>query len=123
MRLQASILITAATLAVLAFAGALGAAAGNTVVHFDDLKQKPGGKWRGNAVLQADTRFCSPNQRLDYESWEFKQCMLGHGWRYSWTEPGTSRGREQTWQEHDEDGTLVTCHSGPGGFGAFCSNF
>ena len=117
------ILITTATLAVVAFASALGAAAGNTTVHFDDLKQKPGGKWRGDAVLQTDTRRCSPNHSLDYESWEFKQCMLGRGWRYSWTEPGTSRGGAQTWQEHDEDGTLLTCHSGPGGFGAFCSNF
>jgi hypothetical protein len=117
------ILITAATLAVVAFAGAVGAAAGNTTVHFDDLKQKPGGKWRGDGVLQSDTRRCSPSHSLDYESWDFKQCMEGRGWRYSWTERQHSRSAEKTWQQYDDDGVWVTCHAILGGFGSVCSNF
>ncbi|HEY6254584.1 MAG TPA: hypothetical protein VIY51_02215 [Xanthobacteraceae bacterium] len=100
-----------------------------TVVHFDDLRKKPSGDWRGDAALQVDTRRCSPRKTLDYESWEFKQCMLGRGWQFAYThnaQPPRGRGQtshEKTWQEYDEYGALLTCHAILGGFGSACSNF
>jgi hypothetical protein len=60
-----------------------------TVVHFDDQRRKPDGRWRGNGVLQADTRRCSGYGALDYESYSFKRCMAGAGWRYESTHHAT----------------------------------
>jgi hypothetical protein len=60
-----------------------------TVVHFDDLQPKRNGEWRGDKVLQADTRRCAA-VGADYESWEFKNCMRGRGWQYSHTHYGPS---------------------------------
>jgi hypothetical protein len=101
-----------------------------TVVHFDDLRKKPSGDWRGDGALQADTRRCGGRKATDYESQDFKQCMLGRGWQFAFTThaPGASGGRqkagqEKTWQEYDDDGVLVTCHAILGGFGSVCSNF
>jgi hypothetical protein len=96
----------------------------HNVVHFEDMRTKPNGAWRGDAAVQADTRRCSPHKSLDYESQEFKQCMLGRGWQFTYTKYATTpRGREQTWKETDDDGTLLTCHGFAGGFGAICTNF
>jgi hypothetical protein len=96
-----------------------------TVVHFEDLRKKPSGDWRGNAVLQADTRGCGRRNATDYESQEFKQCMLGRGWQFAYTKhaPTVASGHEKTWQEIDDDGVLVTCRAILGGFGSVCSNF
>jgi hypothetical protein len=101
-----------------------------TVVHFDDLKKKPSGDWRGDAALQADTRRCSPRRTIDYDSSEFKQCMLGHGWQFAYTKHAPTpparhakAGQEKTWQEIDDDGALVACRGILGGFGKVCSNF
>ena len=96
-----------------------------TVVHFDDLKKKPNGDWRGDAALQADTRSCGHRKASDYESQEFKQCMLGRGWQFAYTKhaPGVSTAHEKTWQQIDDDGVLVTCHGILGGFGSVCTNF
>lgn len=60
-----------------------------TVVHFDDQHRKPDGRWRGKAVLQADTQRCSGYGALDYESHSFKRCMASVGWRYSSTHRAT----------------------------------
>jgi hypothetical protein len=95
-----------------------------TVVHFDDMRQRPNGSWRGDTVLQADTRRCAKID-AEYESSEFKQCMLGRGWRFAYTHqgPGGSQARGKTWQEIDDSGVLVTCRSILGGFGSVCTNF
>lgn len=61
--------------------------ADSTTVHFDDQRRKPDGRWRGNAVLQADTVRCSGYGALDYESHRFKRCMDSRGWRYDSTTP------------------------------------
>jgi hypothetical protein len=57
----------------------------STVVHFDDLRKKPNGQWRGNGALQADTRRCGAHGRRDYESQVFIGCMAGLGWRHDHT--------------------------------------
>jgi hypothetical protein len=57
-----------------------------TIVHFDDIKTKPGVPWRGNAALQNDTRSCSARGTRDYESQSFKRCMLDRGWQYTYAQ-------------------------------------
>jgi hypothetical protein len=96
-----------------------------TVVNFDDLKKKPNKAARGEAVLQTDTRRCAGRTRADYESEEFKQCMLGRGWQFTYTKhaPVSSSGHEQTWKEVDDSGVLLTCRGILGGFGSVCTNF
>lgn len=71
----------------------------NTVVHFDDQHRHADGTWRGNRVLQADTRQCSDYGRLDYESRPFIRCMASAGWRYERTHHG-----QRQYYGGDDDG-------------------
>ena len=69
-----------------------------TVVHFDDQRRKPDGRWRGNGVLQADTVRCSGYGALDFESHRFKRCMDSRGWRYESTHDATL----PAWSDDDD---------------------
>jgi hypothetical protein len=78
-------------------------------------------KARGDAVLQVDTKFCTQRFGVQMKGTEnsrtfakFKQCMLGRGWRYAYTE------REDTWIDPD-----ITCKHGMfiGVPASVCSNY
>ncbi len=106
-------------------------AATGTVVHFNDLM--PNGVRRSDANREVDARRCDPNGAVDYESAQFKSCMLRYGWKcaYAYHAPasrGTQyayrprRGKEETWQGTGDDEGL-TCRSIMNGLGSVCSNF
>ncbi|HEX3937373.1 MAG TPA: hypothetical protein VHX43_07695 [Xanthobacteraceae bacterium] len=56
-----------------------------TVINFTDVKGDAKQQPRGNVVLQSDTRACKAGGQ-DPDSARFKQCMLGRGWQFIFTQ-------------------------------------
>ena len=106
--------------AALLLGGALGAQADNNTWY--NVAKQP----RGTDALHVDVDYCEQRVGPDLNgrptSRQFKQCMLGRGWRFGHTTRERAV-REHTWVDPD---TGLTCKDlkGPGGavIGSFCAN-
>ena len=102
-------------IAALLLGTGLGAQA-DTVTYHNILKQP-----RNDDQLHQDGYSCDaqvgPDRNGVPTSATYKQCMLGHGWRYQ------SVKREPTPQTWIDPDTGLTCHEILNGFGSECSNF
>jgi hypothetical protein len=74
-------------------------ASDDTVADVKFADMKPGGRSRGDADLQVDTRRCEV-AAPDYESPGFKQCMRGLGWRYRYTLRSRSPEPSAEWRKY-----------------------
>jgi hypothetical protein len=89
-----------------AYAAADAAAAGTTLVFKDALR--PHGRVRGDAARLADSRTCGVNSDLDAPSNipAFKQCMLSHGWRFTYAYQTPTSTTPQSQSETDAQAAL-----------------
>jgi hypothetical protein len=66
----------------------------NTAVHFVDMSE---GQRRSDAALQTDTTACDGGGKTDVESASFKQCMLGRGWQFTFTQHAPAPAPGPSW--------------------------
>jgi hypothetical protein len=71
---------------------------------------------RGNDALHADVDICAQTYGMPQNgiptSRQFKQCMLGHGWRYKFTSL-SPRTRQPPAQADDDSWSFIGCTFNP----------
>jgi hypothetical protein len=119
--------ISTALIAVFAVSAAATAHA-ETDIYRD--ARMPNGHARSMAAKRADIRACGAvNGKVSNGDFpRANACMEARGWVVDRVVQDRADRRapapqQKTWQETDDDGTLLTCHPMFGDFGEVCTNF